>query len=92
MITVTLVFYTPISDLTGEKKVTLSFNEPVNLDEVIRKITRRYGEKFSRYFYNEEGVFHPQCLVLVNGQYSIEPSRLLSDGDEISFIPPVAGG
>lgn len=92
MVTVTLRYYTPISDVTGKKEDTLSFSGPVSLGELIQAIIGGSKNDFSRYFYDREGVFRPQCLVLVNGKYSVELTRILFDGDEISFIPPVAGG
>lgn len=34
----------------------------------------------------------PRVRVAVNGAVADDPARLLADGDEIAFLPPVSGG
>lgn len=92
MTTIKLIYFTPISDISGKKSETITFNNTVTLDKLIRTITRECINDLIWYFYDKNGQYKPQCLVLYNGKYCSDLSQPLSDGDEISFIPPLAGG
>ena len=62
----------------GEEELDTSAAEPAALYE---ELARRHGFSLSR----------SQLKVAVNAEFS-DWSRPLADGDEVVFIPPVAGG
>ena len=71
----------------------------VALDEMLEELCHRFGDEFEKAIYgasthDEKG--KPRVVVLVNGKhYSTLPELLrtkLMDGDEITLLPPVAGG
>ncbi len=77
-------FFTLLRKATGEQAYESSARDVGTLLEEVR---RRYGDEITRYL--------DSCVVLVNGQnvgHLSGKRTKLSPDDEVSLIPPVAGG
>lgn len=77
-------FHTLLQKATG---VDSHESSARNVASLLDEVRRRYGEETSRYLKG--------CIVLVNGKnigYLAGTRTKLSDGDEVSLFPPVAGG
>lgn len=75
------LFFAAYRDLLGIAEVEVELPDGASVSDLVQIIRRRPGG---------EG-FPVSPAVAVNREYS-RPDRLLNDGDEVAFIPPVAGG
>jgi len=67
--------------------------EASTIDELISKLERQFGPKFSRLLRKSAHGQNPLVLLL-NGR-TLRPSQTdikLKDGDEVAIFPPVSGG
>jgi len=76
----------------GEKKTSLDVN---TLNDAFAKISETMGDDFKRKVLNEDGTPRSLINIYINGKNAKFSSGLdtsLSDGDEVSILPAVAGG
>jgi len=77
---------------TGEKKNNLDAD---TLNDAFAKISETMGDDFKRRVLNEDGTPRSLINIYINGKNAKFSSGLdttLSDGDEVSILPAVAGG
>lgn len=75
------LFFAAYRDLVGAEELELELPEGATVAELTGLVRRRSG-----------GDSLPDAVVVaVNRRYAT-PETTLSDGDEVAFIPPVAGG
>ena len=75
-------YFASIREWTGVKEEEVDLPEGSTAEELKRRVQRLHSN-----IDNQEGTI----LVAVNGGF-VEPSRLLSSGDEVALFPPVSGG
>ncbi|MDE0073441.1 MAG: molybdopterin converting factor subunit 1 [Gammaproteobacteria bacterium] len=75
-------FFAAYRELTGASRAEVDLPEGATVADLIDTLRGR-GPSF--------GVLPPRPAVAVNLEYA-PPETELSDGDEVAFIPPVAGG
>jgi len=76
----------------GEKKTNLDVD---TLNDAFAKISETIGDDFKRKVLNEDGTPRSLINIYINGKNAKFSSGLdttLSDGDEVSILPAVAGG
>jgi len=76
----------------GEKKTNLDAD---TLNDAFEKISETMGDDFKRRVLNEDGTPRSLINIYINGKNAKFSSGLdttLSDGDEVSILPAVAGG
>jgi len=76
----------------GEKKTNLDAD---TLNDAFAKISETMGDDFKRKVLNEDGTPRSLINIYINGKNAKFSSGLdttLSDGDEVSILPAVAGG
>ncbi|AWR93338.1 MoaD family protein [Acidianus brierleyi] len=86
MLKVIIKYFAFMKDITGVSEEELS-TECSDIDCLINDLEKKYGRKFSEYVKN--GVNGIKVAILINGETNI---RNISNGDEIAFLPPPAGG
>ena len=69
-------------DIVGAKEEELDVPEGATVQTLLEEYIRRFPQ-MSR--------FREHVILSVNKEYGA-PSKLLRDGDEVSFLPPVSGG
>jgi len=74
--------FASLKDIVGRREVVLELPEGVTASELLH----RFAEDHPRL-----QALLPSLLVAVNREY-VEGTRVLQDGDEVAFIPPVSGG
>jgi sulfur-carrier protein len=82
MTTVRALFFARYRDLVGEGEVELPLADSLTVAELVRDLRER-GEPFSR--------LPPDPAVAVNREVA-RPDTPVRPGDEVAFLPPVAGG
>jgi len=74
--------YAAFRDIVGSKEEDLDLSDGTTVSGLLEEYIRRFP-KLSRY--------REHIILSVNKEYGA-PARVLRDGDEVSFLPPVSGG
>jgi MoaD family protein len=69
-------------DIVGAKEEDLELKEGSTVQSLLEDYIRRFPQM---------GRFREHIILSVNKEYGAS-GRLLKDGDEVSFLPPVSGG
>ena len=69
-------------DIVGAKEEEISLPE----GSTVQQLLEMYIERFP-----QMGRFREHIILSVNRDYGA-PTRVLREGDEVSFLPPVSGG
>jgi molybdopterin synthase sulfur carrier subunit len=89
---VTVRMFTSLRALTGTKELEL---EAANVQEVIDKLGKQFGEKFNQMVLEADGSLKSYYHALVNGRHVRLQKGLqtsLSEGDIVALFPPIGGG
>lgn len=82
MMTVRLLFFAVLRDIAGTEARELALAEGTTARDVWQSLRGQYA-KLSDYT--------QPPMIAINESYAA-PETVLRDGDELAFIPPVAGG
>jgi molybdopterin synthase sulfur carrier subunit len=88
-------FFTTLREIVGKKEELLEFSKPVNVDAVLKQLSKKYGKDFDDYMFDELGDVRGHLQVLVNGRSVSTMQGLktqLKDTDQVAILPPVGGG
>lgn len=69
-------------EVVGLKEEQITLPESATVDGLLDDYIRRFPAL---------GKYRDHIILSVNREYGA-PSRVLKDGDEVSFLPPVSGG
>jgi len=89
---ITFVIPSVLNGGAGEKKINLDAD---TLKDAFAKISETMGDDFKRKVLNEDGTPRSLINIYINGKNAKFSSGLdtaLSDGDDVSILPAVAGG
>ena len=92
MTDITFVIPSVLNGGAGEKKINLDAD---TLKDAFAKISETMGDDFKRKVLNEDGTPRSLINIYINGKNAKFSSGLdtaLSDGDDVSILPAVAGG
>lgn len=78
---VTVLLFASYADALGAPSVSVDLPEEATVADVLAAVRRRPGAE----------LLPASPLVAVNQRFAVSSTRV-SAGDEIAFIPPVAGG
>ena len=79
---ITVKLYAAVRDIVGAKEETVELKEGATVADLLDDYIRRFPQI---------GRYRDHLILSVNKVYGA-PTRLLRDGDEVSFLPPVSGG
>ncbi len=79
---VRLLYFAVLRDITGKSEAELSLGEGARAGEVWQSLRKQYVQLAE---------YRQPPMIAVNETYAT-PDTVLRDGDELAFIPPVAGG
>ena len=80
--TVRLLFFAVLRDITGTDQRELALAEGTTAHDVWQSLRTQYAKLTD---------YTQPPMIAVNESYAA-PETILRDGDELAFIPPVAGG
>ncbi len=90
--------YLTLRDIVGGQPFRVVEAERLTVQGLIHQLSQELGDEFAQAVSAPAppGTISPYLAILVNGRhYSHLPDRLqteLTDGDEVSIFPPIAGG
>ena len=91
-------FFTSLREIVDKREETLFFpnSEKVTVDLVLKTLSKKYGDPFTEYVYDDK-TGQPKNFLqfLVNGTSTSTLNGLeteLKDGNVLAILPPVGGG
>ena len=92
---VTILLFAALKEVAGKKRVELTFDQSLTLKDLMTELSERYGKKFYRFVFDEDGRFKSYIRFFINEE-PVKASEVeqinLKDGDIVAIIPPVSGG
>ena len=79
---VRLLYFAVLRDITGKGEAVMSLRDGSRAGEVWQSLREQYVQLAD---------YRKPPMIAVNEIYAT-PETILHDGDELAFIPPVAGG
>lgn len=76
---VQVLFFAQLSRQAGVNELNITIAPASNIRTLATQLEQEYGLDLTG------------CMVAINEEYA-DPERILEDGDEVAFLPPVAGG
>lgn len=90
---VTLSYFGQLRQKAGVESDQLESAEGATLDELLAGRAQQYGEEFGKIVLDESGRLRASVIALLNGAgVDRTAPTTLADGDEVTLIPPIAGG
>jgi len=95
MIDIKIAFLSLLADITGKDAIILSIDEKSNIKDIIKKLNLKFGKEFENTILNSPDVLSKYIILILNGKdiRSFDGlDTIIHQGDEISFLPAIAGG
>jgi len=92
---VTVRFFTYLREITQKREEEIDLPSGGTLEELLRLLSKNYGQQFTDYVFNEKGKVQSRFHLLVNGKSITVPEGFktkLVEGDKVAIVPPVGGG
>ena len=77
-----VTLFAAFRDIVGAKEENLEVKDGMTVQTLLDEYVRRFPPM---------GRFRDHIILSVNKEYG-PPGKILRDGDEVSFLPPVSGG
>jgi molybdopterin synthase sulfur carrier subunit len=87
--------FATIREIMKTKEIELESDNKITVQDAIKLMTDRYGEKLINYLLEKNGKPKPVFLLMVNGKSIKELEGLetpLKEGDVLAVLPPAVGG
>jgi molybdopterin synthase sulfur carrier subunit len=88
-------YYAMVRDATGITSEIVELDNGLRIQDLLRTLAIRYGEKLRRYIYGREDEIEEYLMITVNDVDIMSLNKyetVLHDGDTVLFIPPIGGG
>jgi MoaD family protein len=95
MIDVKIAFLSLLADITGNNVIILSIDENSSIKDMIKELILKFGKEFENLILNSPDVLSKYIILALNGKdiRSFDGlDTIIYQGDEISFLPAIAGG
>lgn len=95
MFDIRISFLSLLVDLTGREEITLSIDENSTIKHVLKELIVKFGKDFENTILNSPNNLSKYVILSLNGKAISASENLgthLYDGDEIIFLPAIAGG
>jgi molybdopterin synthase sulfur carrier subunit len=94
-VNVRVKFFTTLREIVGKKEEQIQLSDCATLEALLKQLSKKYGEDFGDYVYDELGKIRGHLQFLINGKSTSTDHRMktkLRENDEIAILPPVGGG
>ena len=92
---VKILFFTNLREITRKKEEEIELLNTTTIEQLLNHISKKYGQLFIKYLYDERGDVRSHLTFLVNGinAENLQGNKTkLRDGDKLAILPPVGGG
>lgn len=92
---VTISFLSLLSEYFGKELISLSIDENSTIKDLFKRLNIRLGSTFKKKILENPDSLNKYILIGLNGKdirLLQDLKTILHDGDEISFLPAIAGG
>lgn len=90
-----ILFLSLLEDITGLNEISLNLNENSTVRDIIKELITNFGVEFENTILVSTGILSKYILLSLNGKdirHYNNLDTILQDGDEIIFLPAIAGG
>lgn len=95
MINIKTSFFSLLVDIIGEQEIPLSFDDTLTIRDTLIRLSSLIGKNFEENIFSVKGNIKKYIIIGLNGKDIRKFEGLdtiIKDGDEISFLPAIAGG
>ncbi len=95
MINIKVSFLSLLADITGFKDIIMPIIENSTIKDVLSSLILNYGSDFEKFILRSPDNLNKYVILGLNGKdiRSFDNlNTIIKDGDEISFLPAIAGG
>lgn len=92
---VKVLFLSILEDITGIKEISLPIKDNSTIRDIINELIMNFGEEFENIIFISTGILSKYILLSLNGKdikHYNDIDTIIQDGDEIIFLPAIAGG
>ncbi|MFX0100939.1 MAG: MoaD/ThiS family protein [Candidatus Hodarchaeota archaeon] len=87
-------FLSSLAKITDTKEITIDIGEKSTIKDLLENLKERFGKEFEGRFYTN-GKLNSYIIILLNGN-DVRNAKFinteLKEGDNILFLPAIAGG
>ena len=95
MINIITLFFSLLEDIVGREEIPLSFDNTLTIRNALMRLSSLIGKDFEENIFSTKGKLSKYIIIGLNGKDIRKFDGLdtiIKDGDEISFLPSIAGG
>jgi MoaD family protein len=95
MMKVKISFLSLLAELFGKEVISISIDDNLTINDILDHLSTRFGSTFEQNILDNSDSLNKYILIGLNGKdirLFNDLKTILHDGDEISFLPAIAGG
>ena len=95
MLEIKISFLSLLEDLIGIENTTILIDNSSTIKDVLKQLVEKFGKKFEKSIMSSPNILSKYIILSLNGKdiRSFEYlNTYLHEGDEITFLPAIAGG
>ncbi len=95
MAKIKITFLSILSDIIGNREISLKIGENSSVRDVLENLKQYLGHNFELNFFNPDESLKKYIIIALNGKDIRQDENLgttIHNGDNISFLPAIAGG
>ncbi|MFX1395154.1 MAG: MoaD/ThiS family protein [Promethearchaeota archaeon] len=95
MFKIKISFLSLLVDITGREEIFLALKENSTIRDLLQNLIRKFGKEFENTIFISPNNLSKYVILSLNGKAIHSSENLdtnLYDGDEIIFLPAIAGG
>ena len=90
---ITINYWAQARQATGRASEQVELSGPPSIGELLRYLALSHGDPLRRLVLNGDGLPHPSILLFIGeDQVLVDAARVLTPGDVLNILPPIAGG
>ena len=90
---VTIRFFGQIRQAAGRAAEILELESPITPKDLVERLAQESGDPLRSHLLGADGKLRPSLVLVVGDeQIDVGAAAPLRDGDELTILPPIAGG
>ncbi|MFX0057363.1 MAG: MoaD/ThiS family protein [Candidatus Hodarchaeota archaeon] len=95
MISINIYFLSLLADIIGKESILVSIDDKSTIKDLLGKLSAIFGKNFQENILESTNSLSKYIIIVLNGKdirIFQDLNTIIHDGDEISFLPAIAGG